>query len=86
MSSLFSVPLFFIIFRETLEASIIISVLLSLVENLVEKSGGTPPTSQIEHVEEGEETYEQRKKRLVRRMRIQVSRRVFARCGPPNSL
>jgi hypothetical protein len=63
--------------RETLEASIIISVLLSLVENLVEKSGGTPPqttSDTIENVEDGEETYEQRKKRLVRRMRIQVSR------------
>lgn len=33
--NLFSVPIFFIVFRETLEAVIIISVLLGLVEQLV---------------------------------------------------
>jgi len=33
--NLFSVPIFFIVFRETLEAAIIISVLLGLVEQLV---------------------------------------------------
>ena len=32
---LFSVPIFFIVFRETLEAAIIISVLLGLVEQIV---------------------------------------------------
>lgn len=32
--NLFSVPIFFIVFRETLEASIIISVLLGLVEQI----------------------------------------------------
>lgn len=34
-TSLFSVPIFFIVFRETLEAAIIISVLLGLVEQIV---------------------------------------------------
>lgn len=37
---LFSVPIFFILFRETLEAAIIVSVLLALVEQLV---SGTSP-------------------------------------------
>ncbi|THH02978.1 hypothetical protein EW145_g6634 [Phellinidium pouzarii] len=32
--SLFSVPIFFIVFRETLEAAIIVSVLLGLVEQI----------------------------------------------------
>ncbi|KAK9896518.1 iron permease FTR1 [Cystobasidium minutum MCA 4210] len=38
---LFSVPIFFILFRETLEAAIIVSVLLALVEQLV---SGTNPS------------------------------------------
>lgn len=33
--NVFSVPIFFIVFRETLEAAIIISVLLGLVEQIV---------------------------------------------------
>lgn len=33
--NLFSVPIFFIVFRETLEAAIIVSVLLGLVEQLL---------------------------------------------------
>lgn len=32
---MFSVPIFFIVFRETLEAAIIVSVLLGLVEQIV---------------------------------------------------
>ncbi|TDL21947.1 iron permease FTR1 [Rickenella mellea] len=39
--NLFSVPIFFIVFRETLEAAIIVSVLLSLVEQIV-KYDDTP--------------------------------------------
>ncbi|KXS13712.1 hypothetical protein M427DRAFT_499975 [Gonapodya prolifera JEL478] len=35
MSNLFSVPIFFVVFRETLEASIIISILLALANQLV---------------------------------------------------
>ena len=33
--NLFSVPIFFIVFRETLEAAIIVSVLLGLVEQII---------------------------------------------------
>ncbi len=45
---LFSVPIFFIVFRETLEAAIIVSVLLGLVEQIVyhvpASERGTPPS------------------------------------------
>jgi high-affinity iron transporter len=36
MVSLFSVPAFFILFRETLEAAIILSVMMALLDRLVE--------------------------------------------------
>ncbi|KAF8608850.1 iron permease FTR1 [Ceratobasidium sp. AG-I] len=42
--NVFSVPIFFILFRESLEASIIVAVLLSLVEQIVLKSGATHPS------------------------------------------
>ena len=46
--NVFSVPIFFIVFRETLEAAIIISVLLGLVEQMVHQDpslvpGAVPP-------------------------------------------
>ena len=48
--NVFSVPIFFIVFRETLEAAIIVSVLLGLVEQIVHQDpallpGGVPPTA-----------------------------------------
>ncbi|KAF5349294.1 hypothetical protein D9756_009367 [Leucocoprinus leucothites] len=46
--NLFSVPIFFIVFRETLEAAIIVSVLLGLVEQLVyDENKETPPATSI---------------------------------------
>ncbi|KAG9122151.1 high-affinity iron permease, partial [Ceratobasidium sp. 392] len=42
--NVFSVPIFFILFREALEASIIVAVLLSLVEQIVLKSGAGHPS------------------------------------------
>ena len=39
--NLFSVPIFFIIFRETLEAAIIVSVLLGLAEQIVHEDAKT---------------------------------------------
>ena len=42
--NVFSVPIFFIVFRETLEAAIIVSVLLGLVEQVVHL--GTDSTEQ----------------------------------------
>lgn len=68
---LFSVSIFFIIFRETIEAAIIVSVLLSFVEQLM-SSGQLAPRSgpAIEGNEEDGETV--RVKRIIRRMRIQI--------------
>lgn len=40
---LFSVPIFFIVFRETLEAAIILSVLLGLVEQIVRGTNSQLP-------------------------------------------
>ena len=90
--NVFSVPIFFIVFRETLEAVIIVSVLLSLVEQIVhvDMQGGTTPPS----IEEGGDKKENgvvssqglsgsdndplRKRRLIRKMRIQVQYGVSA--------
>jgi high-affinity iron transporter len=45
-SNLFSVPIFFIAFRECLEASLIIAILLGLVEQIVlHQSSASPTTS-----------------------------------------
>jgi high-affinity iron transporter len=83
--NIFSVPIFFIVFRETLEAVIIVSVLLGLVEQIVhaDSQGGTTPPS----IEEGGDQKEKgivssqgagredeslRKRSLVRKMRFQV--------------
>ncbi|KAG8708718.1 high-affinity iron permease [Ceratobasidium sp. 394] len=109
--NVFSVPIFFIVFREALEASIVISVLLSLVEQIVLKAGAghpslssqvqqagsnpalgraqtreskrsgqhtganDPPAAQPEHdhgSEHGGEGVPDFKRRLIRKMRIQV--------------
>ena len=42
--NVFSVPIFFIVFRETLEAAIIVSVLLGLVEQIVHTPSTLPPS------------------------------------------
>lgn len=87
---LFSVPIFFIVFRETLEAAIIVSVLLGLVEQIVyhipasergtaasddsssRKSGhgsdGQPQQEALTHEEDSQVA----KRRLIRKLRIQV--------------
>ena len=58
--------------RETIEAAIIVSVLLGLVESLVDKTEDANPDSQLEGTEgDGAETTQQRKKRLIKRMRWQ---------------
>ncbi|CAL1708875.1 unnamed protein product [Somion occarium] len=55
--NVFSVPIFFIVFRETLEAAIIVSVLLGLVEQIVRDDPGRlspsppPPPSPVEKPE-----------------------------------
>lgn len=77
--NLFSVPIFFIVFRETLEAAIIISVLLGLAEQIVSKD----PDS-VEQTAIGEEDPAKsesvpavddavRRRRLLRKLRMQVN-------------
>ncbi|CAE6508673.1 unnamed protein product [Rhizoctonia solani] len=51
--NVFSVPIFFILFRESLEASIIVAVLLSLVEQIVLKSGVGHPSLSSQAQREG---------------------------------
>ena len=51
--NVFSVPIFFIVFRETLEAAIIVSVLLGLVEQIVHQDpslipGAAPASAAVE--------------------------------------
>jgi high-affinity iron transporter len=92
----FSVPIFFIIFREylserstewlrspsplstnpplgeTIEAAIIISVLLSFVEQLMTTGRLSPRESESEAFGADEEYHNQRVKKIIRRMRIQI--------------
>lgn len=85
--NLFSVPIFFIVFRETLEAAIIISVLLGLAEQLVHEdpvtaSRNTRASSDDSASKDGSqvgpialvdsESDEVRRRRLIRKLRVQV--------------
>ena len=75
--NLFSVPIFFIVFRETLEAAIIVSVLLGLAEQIVYDHGRISPTAIISdetssaEAPSSEDVAVQRK-RLIRKLRFQV--------------
>jgi high-affinity iron transporter len=83
--NLFSVPIFFIVFRETLEASIIVSVLLGLAEQIVYEDparfGQRHPiahsddsnNSKDEVVSDPEDDTAHRRM-LIRKLRIQVGR------------
>ncbi|WWD00894.1 hypothetical protein V866_007832 [Kwoniella sp. B9012] len=78
----FNVPIFFIVFRETIEAAIIVSVLLSFVEQLmltgklgssetsIDNADNTQGQEQ-ENAHSGDDHLERRRK-LIRRMRIQI--------------
>ncbi|KAF8067722.1 iron permease FTR1 [Lyophyllum atratum] len=83
--NLFSVPIFFILFRETLEAAIIVSVLLGLVEQIVHGDPTISPTVTQTFTEESKDGAESapialsdpeddqiRRRRLIRRLRIQI--------------
>ncbi|KAF8480362.1 iron permease FTR1 [Russula ochroleuca] len=83
--NLFSVPIFFIVFRETLEAAIIIASLLGLVEQIVysnfhQLEGQTPPPEEDDKKEAGDISLREvpdvedgpRKRRLLRKMRFQI--------------
>jgi high-affinity iron transporter len=78
--NVFSVPIFFIVFRETLEAAIIISVLLGLVEQIVDGSSvanseSVPRVLSNEKDSEPGSVDEAKpvdKRTLVRKLRLQV--------------
>ena len=88
MPNVFSVPIFFIVFRETLEAAIIISVLLGIVEQIANTrlSGDTLPVTESEKEEQNTEappslpsnnnddasSDDGERKKLLRKLRIQV--------------
>lgn len=67
MGNVFSVPIFIITLRETIEAAIIVSVLLGLVESLV-----TDKTEKAVAEDVVNEMDESEKKRIVRRMRWMI--------------
>jgi high-affinity Fe2+/Pb2+ permease len=87
--NVFSVPIFIIVFRETLEAAIIVSVLLSLVEQLVTSgttSSATPSNEATRNSDADSKDATEtplptalveddsvQRRRLLRRMRIQVN-------------
>jgi len=78
--NLFSIPIFFIVFRETLEAAIIVSVLLGLAEQIVSRdpdfieSAEEPQTSGEEDAATSESVVDGavQRRRLLRKMRIQI--------------
>jgi len=75
MPNLFSVPIFFIVFRETVEAAIIVSVLLGLAKQIVDE-GQSPVDTETESnalsVTPADDALQRR--RLLRKMKIQVLR------------
>ena len=77
MPNLFSVPIFFIVSRETVEAAIIVSALLGLAKQVVDKDqspvGTTDTETESNNQESNAEDGALRRRRLLRKMRIQVS-------------
>ena len=82
--NVFSVPIFFIVFRETLEAAIIVSVLLGLVEQIVHEDTSRAISLVSDDKDKdlspdgtpvltSEEDTAARNKRLFRKMRIQIA-------------
>ncbi|THV04057.1 iron permease FTR1 [Dendrothele bispora CBS 962.96] len=81
--NVFSVPIFFIVFRETLEAAIIVSVLLGLAEQIVQEDpgriSGTTNTDSEERKDSRSDSSPVnledgvvQRKRLIRKLRIQI--------------
>ncbi|WWC59749.1 uncharacterized protein I303_102311 [Kwoniella dejecticola CBS 10117] len=68
----FNVPIFFIVFRETIEAAIIVSVLLSFVEQLMLTGKLSSSIPSIDDVNAGPDDITNRRRNLIKRMRIQI--------------
>ncbi|KAG7441405.1 iron permease FTR1 [Guyanagaster necrorhizus] len=73
--NLFSVPIFFIVFRETLEAAIIISVLLGIAEQIVHDDQ-RPIVQEEANSEENTSGNDSdsavKRRRLIRKLRVQI--------------
>jgi high-affinity iron transporter len=71
--NVFSVTVFFLVFRETLEAALIVSILLSLVKQIV-YDDTSPLPSTIDEDQSAEDGGDDatRKRRLLRKLRLQV--------------
>lgn len=83
--NLFSVPIFFILFRETIEAAIIIATLLGLAKQIAYGTTYTPPSTDNDSNNEpdvastitpAEENL--RVRRLARKLKIQASLSLLA--------
>ncbi|KAJ7033165.1 iron permease FTR1 [Mycena alexandri] len=81
--NLFSVPIFFIVFRETLEAAIIVSVLLGLAEQIVHEdparfgqrgaiAGSSASSDSKDEVTSDPEDDPAHRRKLIRKLRIQI--------------
>ncbi|GAA5833546.1 hypothetical protein JCM5353_007957 [Sporobolomyces roseus] len=66
MGNVFSVPIFIITLRETIEAAIIVSVLLGLVESLVTDKAADAGDDAVGKLDENE------RKRIIKRMRMMI--------------
>ena len=72
-ANVFSVTVFFLVFRETLEAALIVSVLLGLVKQIVHDDKNPLPSSVDEkQLAEEDGNDATRKRRLLRKLRLQV--------------
>ena len=101
MPNVFSVPIFFIVFRETLEAAIIISVLLGIVEQIANSrvGGDSLHTMELEKEKQSPEGGvhdgppslpsdsgdDAERRKLLRKLRIQVRHVGRASFLPPTS-
>jgi len=72
--NLFSVPIFFIVFRETVEAAIIISVLLGLTHQIVTRASSRVPSTVVTESsnQESDENDPAERTRLLKKMKLQV--------------
>jgi high-affinity iron transporter len=70
--NVFSLPIFIIILRETIEAGIIVSILLSFVEQLVNAGGDSATTTESSALEKTDGEEHLTKKQLLSKLRKQI--------------